>query len=70
MFDYAKLKKRIKEKEIAYTSLANKLNMRKIALEDKLNNFSAFTYDEIFKICNILNINKNEIDEYFFTQKV
>jgi len=44
--------------------------MRKIALEDKLNNFSAFTYDEIFKICNILNINKNEIDEYFFTQKV
>ena len=70
LFDYSKLKGKIKEKGLTQEELANKIEIDKSTLSLKINNQSVFTQEEIFKIINILEISPEEIEEYFFTIKV
>lgn len=70
MFDYDKLRGRIREKEGSETKFAPKIDMSAASLSSKLNQKTDFTSIEIQKICNKLGIESREIPEYFFTEKL
>ena len=70
IFDYSKLKGRIKEKGFTQEEIAKNVNKDKSTISLKLNNQSVFMQDEIAIIINLLDIPKEEIKEYFFTEKV
>jgi transcriptional regulator with XRE-family HTH domain len=69
-FNYAKLIGRIKEYGFTHENLANKIGIAPSTFSVKLNNKYAFTIAEIDAICKALDISKDEIGLYFFTQKV
>ncbi|MBR4672104.1 MAG: DUF739 family protein [Bacilli bacterium] len=69
-FDYSKLKGRIKEKLNSQYRLAEELKISEVALWNKLTNKSAFSQTDIVKICEILEIEPNEIHNYFFREVV
>lgn len=69
-FDYRKLKGKIVEKYGTQTQFARALGISNRTLSLKLNNKIYFKQDEIRKCSNLLNINLNEIQIYFFTEKV
>ena len=70
MYDYSKLKGRIKEKGYTQNDVAKAINKDKSTLNLKLNNQYLFSQDEIQKIIDFLQIPATEIKEYFFTEKV
>ena len=70
MFDYSKLKGRMKEKGFTQEDVAKHINRDKSTLNLKLNNQSLFVQDEIFDIVNLLDIPAEKIKEYFFTENV
>lgn len=70
MFDFSKLKGRIREKNLSQHSLAQKIGITDNALSFKLNGKSYFTAKEINDICSILGIDQDDISVYFFTVKV
>ena len=70
MYDYSKLKGKIKEKGFTQEDIANCINKDKSTLSLKLNNQSLFVQDEISKIVKMLDIPAEKIKEYFFTEKV
>lgn len=70
VFDYSKLHGRIKECGFNQTTLAKQIKISVPTLSEKLNNKYAFTMKEIDAICKALNISKEEIGVYFFTEKV
>jgi DNA-binding Xre family transcriptional regulator len=69
-FDYSKLLGRIKECGFNQTTLAKHIKISVSTLSEKLNNKYAFTMKEIDAICKALDISKEEIGVYFFTEKV
>lgn len=69
-FDYSKLKGRIKEICDTQLNFANRLGISTQVLSKRLQNQVQFDSSEIKKIVEILNIPKEEITEYFFTEKV
>lgn len=72
MFDYSKLRGRIKEKIGSESKFAEKLNISTTTLSYKFNGNSDFTATEIFKACQeeILDIEPDLIGIYFFTPKL
>lgn len=70
MYDYSKLKGRMKEKGFTQEDIANHINKDKSTLSLKLNNQSLFVQDEIFEIVKLLDIPGEEIKQYFFTEIV
>ncbi|MET3616766.1 hypothetical protein ABID14_000386 [Peptoniphilus olsenii] len=70
MFDYSKLKGRIVEKFDTYKNFTRYLDMGSTTFYSKMHNLSDFTSQEIFQICNLLDIPHKEIPIYFFTVKV
>lgn len=68
IFDYSKLRGKIKECFDTQKSFAQALGISERALSLKLNNKVFFSQDEIEKICSLLNI--SDIGAYFFVQKV
>lgn len=70
LFDYSKLKGRIKEKLNYQYVLAEKIGISTNAFSRKLNNALDFTNRETAKIIEVLDIKGDEIKEYFFTEKV
>ena len=68
IFDYSKLRGKIKECFDTQKSFAQALGISERALSLKLNNKVFFSQDEIEKICSLLNI--LDIGSYFFVQKV
>ena len=70
LFDYSKLKGRIKEKLNHQYVLAEKIGISTNAFSRKLNNALDFTNRETAKIIEVLDIKGDEIKEYFFTEKV
>lgn len=70
MFDYSKLKGKMKEKGITQERLANEIGKDKSTISLRLNNQSLFVQDEIDKIIKLLEIPATEIKKYFFTPKV
>lgn len=70
MFNYSKLKGRIKEKGFTQEDIANNLGINKSTISLRLNNQSLFVQDEINEIIKLLEIPGEEIKEYFFEEKV
>lgn len=70
MFDYSKLKGRMKEKGYTQEDIANHINISKSTISLRLNNQALFIQDEISKIIGLLDIPCEEIKEYFFKEKV
>lgn len=70
VIDYSKLSGRIKEKGFTQESLAKHIGITPGSMSDKLNNKSFFKQMEIIAICLALDIQFEEIGEYFFTRKV
>lgn len=65
-FDYSKLNGKIKEIYDNQSNFAKELGMSRASLNAKLNNRFDFTQKEILKSCELLNLPKNKIYEYFF----
>lgn len=70
IFDFSKLKGKIKEKYNNRNDFAELIPLSKNSLSKKLNNKVPFTSPEIYKIVEILGIDKSEIHIYFYTLKV
>ena len=69
-FDYSKLKGKIIEKYGTQTEFAKEFGVSKNSFSMKMNNKTSFSTNDILKITNMLNIDKEDISSYFFTQKV
>lgn len=69
MFNYAKLRGRIKEIFDTETTFAKNLGISQTSLSQKLNNKVEFTQKEIEKAIELLHIPKEEIPMYFFSVK-
>lgn len=63
---YAKLRGRIVEKFGSQAAFAAALGWREALLSAKLNNKSAWSFAEVMKVCELLEIPLNEVRLYFF----
>lgn len=70
VFDFNKLRGRIKEIFGTQNIFASALNMNEATLSNKLNNNVEFSTKEIVRACILLKLEFEQIDEYFFTLKV
>lgn len=72
IFDFSKLRGRIKEKLKYESVFAEKIGISQASLSSKFNNKSDFTASEISKASDedVLDISLNELGEYFFTKKL
>lgn len=70
LFDYAKLRGRIKEKFGTQSKFATAMNLSSVSVSDKLNNKVQWTQKEIDAACVLLEIDPVDIPIYFFTTKV
>lgn len=69
-FNYNKLRGRIIEKFGTQRSFAKKLGVSERTISLKLNNKIFFSQDEITSISELLKIESNEIQVYFFEKEV
>lgn len=69
-FEYSRLRGKIKEKCNTQDVFAQQMGIGRVSLSQRLNNQLDFSQDEMFKACDILDIDKTEIPLYFFTVKV
>ena len=70
IFDFSKLKGRIKEKVGNQKDMAEKLGISNTTFSSKINNNIDFTNSETQKMINILEIPLEKINDYFFTYQV
>ena len=70
MYDYSKLLGRIKECGYTQEIFARALRISASTLNLKLNNNAFFKQSEIKTMCKVLNISKEDVGLYFFTEKV
>ena len=70
MFDYSKLKGKIKEVFGTQSAFAKAMGLSGVSLSSKLNNLTGFTQSEINKACELLGISFEFIPVFFFTEKV
>lgn len=66
IWDYSKLRGKIREICGTQDSFAEKLGIGRVSLSQRLNNQLEFSQDEIFKACEILGIKNEELSLYFF----
>lgn len=69
-FDHCKLIGKIKEKYNNRNEFCQLISISNNSLTKKLKNEVSFTSKEIYKIIDVLDIDKKEISNYFFTPKV
>lgn len=67
-YNFNKLKIRMKDKEYTQPELGKVLGISRTQVNFRLNNRMDFRSSEISIIADILDI-RNEIEEYFFTEK-
>lgn len=70
VFDYSKLKGRIKEKCNSQKVFADQLGVTPGTLSAKLRGYTWFSQEEIFLTAGILDIDLECIDQYFFAARV
>lgn len=70
MFDYSKLRGRIREILGTQSMFAKLLGISEATLSKKLNNETDFTQSEMNRSCDLLKFPCAEIPAYFFTVKV
>ena len=66
MFDFSKLRGRIREKGYTQHDIASFLKISDNALSNKLHGKSFFTIKETADICEFLEIESDDIGKYFF----
>lgn len=67
-FSYNRLLGRIKEYYHTQEKFADELGIGRVSLSQRLGNKLEFTQDEILKACQLLNIDWEEIGEFFFSE--
>ena len=65
--DFSAIRRRIAERYAYEYEFATELGMNKQTFSRKLNSIAPFTVGEICKICELLDIPENEIEEHFRT---
>lgn len=65
-WNYNKLRGKIKEVCGNQDTFANMLGIGRVSLSMRLNNKIEFTQEEIYKACEILGIDLEDISIYFF----
>lgn len=70
LYNYAKLKGRIRESGITLRDFAYNLGITEQALHKKLKCQSYFTQSEMEKTINLFNETFDNIEKYFFTKEV
>lgn len=70
VYDYSKLRGRIKEYFDTIDNFAEKMHLSATAIINKLCNRSPFKQPEVTLACTLLEIPEEEIHLYFFTLKV
>ena len=70
IFDLSKLKGLIREKNKTQEDIAKMIGISTATFNLKINGNAYFSQDEIFSICEALEIKDSEYKEYFFTLKV
>ena len=70
MFDYSKMRGKIREKFGTQNAFAEAMELSSATLSDKLNNKVQWNQKEIDKAVELLEISKEDIVAYFFTEKV
>ena len=70
IYDYSKLKGRIKECFSTQSEFAQKIGISDTSLSYKLNNKSPFDQDEIEETIRLFDLTPKETLDYFFTLKV
>lgn len=68
-FDHSKLLGRITEKFGSQAALANRIGWAASALSNRVNNKIHFDTDEIMLLCEVLDIDPRDVEQYFFRQK-
>lgn len=66
IYDYSKLRGRIKQVYKTETIFAEKLGISTVSLSSKLNNKTYFEQNQMLKAGTLLNIPKSELHDYFF----
>ena len=69
IFDYSKLRGRIREKFKTESAFGKAMNLSHNSLSKKLNGYIQFTQNEIDRAIMLLEIPDDEISTYFFTTK-
>lgn len=69
-FDYSALEGKIKQYYDTQDNFARAIPMARSTLNQKLQGSIDFTSKNIYKICELLKIQKDEIGYYFFNSKV
>lgn len=70
IFDYSKLRGKIREVCRTQDAFGEKIGVGHVALSKRLNNQIEFSSKEIYRSCSVLGITHDEIHSYFFTRKV
>jgi hypothetical protein len=70
LFDYSKLRGRIKEKYDTQDAFADAIGIGRVSLSKRFNNQLEFTQEEMKKAAVALGFLPEEIPLYFFTEKV
>lgn len=70
MYDYRKLRGKIKEYYDTQNAFAVALGISKSALSARLLSKTSFSQSEIIMSCELLHIEDSDIRAYFFTPKV
>lgn len=66
IFDYRKLKGRIKEMFDTQDNFASALGIGRVSLSQRLNNQLEFGSKEIFRAIKLLKLTESDIPKYFF----
>lgn len=69
-FDYSALEGKIKQYYDTQDNFAKAIPMARSSLNQKLQGTIDFTSKNIYRICELLHIEMNEIGHYFFKSKV
>lgn len=70
IFDYSKLRGRIREKFNNECLFAKEMGLSQATMSNKLNNGSEWTDREIEKAIRLLGLTIKDIDQYFFEKKL
>lgn len=70
MFDYSKLRGRIVEKFGTLSEFSEHLHISRVSMNNKLNETTKFTRDDILEWSELLEIKPEEYAAYFFVTKV
>jgi len=68
-YDYHKLRQRMHEKDIDEAELASRIGISSTLMSLKLNNKACFVQSEILGCMTVLDIDGEDVGEYFFTKK-